>query len=194
MKNNAMLLTFIFITSCSLPVNPHLPSVKDSLPVGSTLQLTQTILIPADRSFMYIADGEVKKLKNYNTVDRYQPYCTIHLYKQSSQAREIKPGDFEVTKVVEWERDFGIIFRNENKFVKQSDFIKTNFYDNNDLTPSIVMYATIMSLRSTKQPEVEELVCGRWDDPWKDEFLTLKDMKSALGRLMVIKPTNGNNI
>lgn len=194
MKKTIVLLSFLLTISCSLSVNMPLLSVKDRLPVGSTLQLTQTIIIPADRSFMYIANGEVKKLKNYNTVDIYQPYCTIHLHKESSQTHEIEPDYFEVTKIVEWERDFGSIFNNKNKIVKRGNgsFIKTGFSD--DAGPSIVMYAAILSLRSTKQPEVKELVCGRWDDQWKDEPLTLKEMKSALGGLMIITKTNGKNI
>lgn len=187
MKKTIMLLSFLLITACSFPVKSPLHSIKDRLPVGSTLQLTQTITIPADRSFMYIANGAVKKLKNYNTVDIYQPYCTFHLYKGSSQAREIKPDDFEVTKIVEWARDFGYQFNNKNKVAKRTHngFIKTSMNENS--APSIVMYATILSLHSSKQPEVEELVCGYWDEPWKDVFLTLKEMKSALGELMLIK-------
>ena len=191
MKKIIALLSFLLTTSCSLPVNTSLLSIKDRLPVGSTLQLTQTIIIPADRSFMYIANGEVKKLKNYNTVDIYQPYCTIHLHKGSSQARKIEPDDFEVTKIVEWARDFGRLFNN-NKVVKRDHdgFIKTTMNENT--APSVVMYATILSLRSSKQPEVEELVCGYWDEIWKDEFLTLKEMKSALGGLIAIKPKDKN--
>ena len=195
MKKSIAFLSLLLTTSCSIPVNTPLLSIKDRLPIGSTLQLTQTIIIPADRTFMYIANGEVKKLKNYNTVDTYQPYCTIHLHKQSSQTRKIKPGDFEVTKIVEWARDFGYIFNNKNKFAKRghAGFIKTSM-NNDSAVPSIVMYATILSLHSTKQPEVEELVCGYWDEPWKDEFLTLKEIESALGRLIVIKPAKDKNI
>lgn len=191
MKKSIVLLSLLLTTSCSITVNTPLLSIKDRLPVGSTLQLTQTIIMPADRSFMYIANGEVKKLKNYNTVDSYQPYCTIHLHKVSSEAREIKPDDFQVTKIVEWERDFGRIFNNKNKLAKRDHggFIKTSMNDN--AAPSTVMYATIMSLRSTKQPEIEELVCGYWDDHWKDKFLTLKEMKSALGGLIIIKSDKG---
>ena len=193
MKKLITLLSIFLTTSCSLPMQSPLTSVKDTLPIGSVLQLTQTIIIPADRTFMYIANGEVKKLKNYNTVDSYQPYCTIHLYKQSSQTRKIEPGDFEVTKIVEWARDFGYIFNNKNKFskVEQAGFIKTSMH-NDSAVPSTVMYATILSLRSTKQPEVEELVCGYWDEHWKDEFLTLKEMQSALGGLIVIKSDKNN--
>ena len=194
MKKVVVLLFFLLISACSMPVTIPLVSIKDTLPVGSILQLTQTIVIPADRLYMYIADGELKKLKNYNTVNIYLPYCTIHLHNESSQAHQILPDDFEVTKIVEWERNFGSIFNNKNGVIKRRNgrFIKTS--KKNDQAPSILMHATILSLRSTKQPEVKELVCGHWDEPSEIEPLTLKEMKSALGGLMIITKTNGKNI
>ena len=196
MNKIIVLLCFLLTSACSVPAYIPDPSIKNTLPIGSTLQLTKTIIIPADRSYMYIANGELKKLKNYNTVNIYYPYCTIHFHKESSQAREIKPDDFEVTKIVEWERDFGSILNNKNKFVKRDNggFIKTSLLARDVAGPSIVMYATILSLRSTKQPEVEELVCGYWDDPWKDKFLTLIEMKSALGELIIIKSATAKDI
>ena len=194
MKNIIVLLSILLTTSCSLSANIPLLSSNDKVSVGDTLQLTQTIIIPADRSFMYIANGKVKKLKNYNTVDIYQPYCTIHLRNESSQTREIEPDYFEITKIVEDERDYGELFNNKYKFVKRGNgvFIKTSM--RNDGGPSIVMYATILSLRSTNQAEVKELVCGHWNDAWELEPLTLKEIKSALGGLMIIRAAKGKNI
>ena len=194
MKKIIILLSYLLISACNVPVNTPLISVKNTLPVGSILKLTQTIVIPANRSYMYIANGEVKKLKNYNTVDIYQPYCTIHLHKEHSQARKISPDYFKVTKIEEWERDFGSILNNNNRFVKhfRSRFIKTNMSD--DQGPSIVMHATILTLHSSTQPNVKELVCGHWNDPHEIEPLTLKEMKSALGKLIIINATKSKKI
>lgn len=187
MKKTILLVIFLFASACNVPVHSPLESIKDNLPVGSILQLTRTIIIPADRSYMYIANGEVKKLKNYNTVNIYQPYCTIHLYKESTLTRKIEPDFFEVTNILEYERNYGRLFDYKNNMTEYHNgrFIKISKHDGGG--PSIVMYATILSLRSTKQPEVKELVCGHWNDPAEIEPLTLKEMKSALGDLMVIK-------
>ena len=194
MKKIIVLLSCLFACACNIPASISLISVKDTIPTGSILQITQTIVIPANRSYMYIANGEVKKLKNYNTVDIYQPYCTIHLHKEHSQARKISPDYFKVTKIEELERDFGSIFNNNNRFVKhvRSRFIKTNMSD--DQGPSIVMHATILTLHSSKQPNVKELVCGHWNDPHEIEPLTLKEMESALGNLIIVKATKDNKI
>ena len=187
MKKIIVMLSLLLTSGCSMPVNIPLASIKNTLPIGSVLQLTQTIVIPADRSYMYIANGELKKLKNYNTVNIYYPYCTIHLHNDSEKSRQIMPGHFEVTKIEEWEREYGSLFNKNKTFVQRSGgrFIKTSMSDGGG--PSIVMHATIISLRSINQPEVKELVCGHWNDPSELEALTLNEMKSALGELIIIK-------
>jgi len=193
MKKIIILLSFFLTSACSMPISIPSDSIKNRLPVGSILRLTQTITIPADRSYMYIANGELKQLKNYNTVDIYHPYCTIHFHKESTQKRQIKPDSFEVIKIEEWERDFGRILNKYQRYVKGGGarFIKTS---SDAGGPSIVMHATIISLRSKNQPEVNELVCGHWNDAWELNPLTLQEMKSALGGLIVISATNAKNI
>jgi len=193
MKKIITLLSFFLISACSVPVNTPSPSIKNGLPVGSILRLTKTITIPADRSCMYIANGELKQLKNYNTVDIYYPYCTIHFNHESPQKRQIKPDSFEVIKIEEWERDFGRILNKYKRYVRGGGtrFIKSSSDTDG---PSIVMHATIISLRSKNQPEVNELVCGHWNDAWELKPLTLQEMKTALGGLIVISATNAKNI
>lgn len=187
MKNILVLFVALLISSCSLSLDYKLTSVKELLPVGSTLRLTQTIEMPADRSFIYIAHGKVAPLNNYKTVDIYSPYCTLHVYKESSHARQIMPDQFEITKIDEWETSFGRLDFKNNTYANNhsGNFVKvTN--NGNDGGPSILFYATILSLRSAKQPDVKELVCGHWNDPSEIEPLTLEEMKSALGDLLPI--------
>ena len=194
MKKIIILLSCLFASACNMTVSVPLSSIKDTIPSGSILHLTQTIVIPANRSYMYIANGEVKKLKNYNTVDIYQPYCTIHLHKEHTQTRIINPDYFKITKIEEWVRDFGSIFNSNNRFVKH---VKTRFFKTimrNNQGPSIVMHATILTLHSSKQPNVKELVCGHWNDPHEIEPLTLKEMQSALGKLIIINATKAKKI
>ena len=83
MKKLTILLFSLFIVSCTYtPV-----TVKDLLPVGSNLRLTQSIEIPPNRSFVYIAFGKIAPLKSFNTVDIYEPYCEFYLRKSADQAR-----------------------------------------------------------------------------------------------------------
>ena len=188
------LLVVLLTSSCSVSLDYKRTTIKELLPIGTTLRLTHMLDIPADRSFIYIAHGKVAPLKNYNTVNIYQPYCTFHLHDESLQARQIIPDQFEVTKIVEWERDFGRLDNKKNAYAtnRAGRFIKTTIAG--DGGPSIVMYATILSLRSTKQPEVKEIVCGHWNDPAEVEPITLQEMKSALGELITIDNTSSKKI
>ncbi|MCK5724817.1 MAG: hypothetical protein KAI84_19940 [Gammaproteobacteria bacterium] len=192
MNKILVLLVALLISSCSVSLDYKRVTIKELLPVGSTLRLTHMLNIPAESSFIYIAQGKVPPMKNYNTVDIYEPYCTFQLYDESSQARQIKPDQFEVTRIVEWERNFGSINYKDNAHANNrgSGFIKTS----GDGGPSIVMYATIISLRSAMQPEVKEMVCGHWNDPHESEPLTFEEMKSALGDLIMIDSTDNKNV
>lgn len=189
MKKVTLFMLVLFTTSCNLS-RFHTPvTIKELLPPGSILRLTQIVEIPADRSFIYIANGQVMPLKNYNTVDIYRPYCMFRLYKEASQPRQVMPGQFDVTKIVEWNAYYGDL--NTRKFTNAASnkhrFIKSGSVNYDDAGPSTVMYATIISLRSDKQPEVKELVCGHWDYFGIVEPLTLQEMKIALGDLIRIE-------
>ena len=192
MKRVAVLLSVLFLSSCNLSRYYVPTTVKELLPVGSHLRLTQAIEIPADRSTVYIAGGRVMPFKNYNTVDVYKPYCEFGPDGESSQPRRVLPDRFEITRIVEWEKYLGsletvrVASAAEDKKRRPDVFgVGTLFED--DGGPSIVMYATILSLRSDNQPEIKKMVCGHWEELGKVEPLTLEQLKSALGGLIVVE-------
>jgi len=61
-----------------------------------------------------------------------------------------------------------------------------------DAAPGIVMYATIISLFSEKQAGVKKIVCGHWDEPHLVEPLTLKELITALGDLIIVNKKRAN--
>lgn len=187
MKKIILLIFIISTTSCSILQIKNPQNVKELLPIGSILHLTKKIIIPKDRFFIYIANGNVIPLKKYNTVNIYEPHCMLYLNKEASFQRKVLVDDFKVTKIIELERSFSKLdVMNMAKIDQEkSSFVKTGF-PGDDGGPSIVMYATILSLHSDKQPDVEQLVCGHWNDPFQIEPLTLEEMKSALGDLILI--------
>ena len=188
MRKFVTVLSLILMTvSCQMPPKYIPKTVKELLPVGATLQLTQALEIPADRSFIYIANGKVAPLKNYNTVDIYQPYCMFRLEKPSAAARIVMPGSFEITRIIELEGYYGNLKDKKIILASHSNhgFIKTGKMEY-EPGPSTIMYATILSIRSHAHPDVKELVCGHWDDQGVVEPLTLGEMKSALGKLITI--------
>lgn len=175
-----ILVVFILLTaSCNLqPVNPTL-TIKDLLLVGSTLRLTQDLVIAKERSFIYIANGKLAPLKDYNTVDNYKPYCMLFLDNESSESRTVLTDTFEVTDVLEWEGYYSQL----EQTVRSGKLVKVGG-DRGD-----IMYATIISLRSKKQKKVEKMVCGHWDDYAFIEPLTFSQLESTLGNLFVIDIT-----
>lgn len=174
--------------SCSSLRVENPATIKELLPVGSTLHLNQVLDIPKDRSYIYIAHGKVAPLKNYNTVDIYDPYCMFRLHNGADVARKVLPDKFNVTKVIEWEGYMsGLNYMNvANRNNQASRFIKVAAMNIGSGYSSITMYATIIGLHSAKQPEVKELVCGHWDEQSLVEPLTLKQMKTALGELVTV--------
>lgn len=194
MKKTVVLLFVLLISSCSLPIVQPPATIKDLLPVGSTLQLTMPLNIPADRSYIYIANGKVAPLKNYNTVDIYEPYCVFGFDKESPQHRQIMPDNFEVTRIIEVDDYIAAIHYNKiaPAHSRKVGLVKPVVFASDDAGPGIVMSATIISLYSDKQPDVKKIICGHWDDPHIVEPLTLKELLTALGDLIVIKKNRVN--
>jgi len=189
------LLLFIssLVSSCSLPpYNPN--SVKNLVRVGSSLRSLQPIEIPAGKRYVYIAGGKIMPFKNYNTVDIYKPYCEFTLREATDEAREVQPDKFVITKIVEWENYYskrnGMMYAaaggpNVDIRTGAQTRIGIGMWESDG--PSLIMYATIISLRSDNQPQVKEMVCGHWDEAGKVEAITLEQLKSALGQLFVIE-------
>ena len=198
MKRLAILFSFLFLASCagvSLKYKPV--SIKELVPVGSTLHLTKTIQVPANRAYVYIANGKVMPYKNYNTVDVRKPYCRFGFAKPDPSVRQIRPDTFRITKIVEWEDYHGKLGNPQWARVDLADVniqggFNYGFLDFNDGGPSIIMYATIITLHSDSQPAVNELVCGHWDEQGIVEPLKLSEMKTALGNLIVVDVVGSN--
>ena len=191
MKKLTVLLLSLLVVSCTYtPV-----TIKELLPVGSTLRLTQPLKIPPDRSYVFIQHGKIAPFKNFNSVDIYKPYCEFHLRKKSDQARRIEPDTFKVTKIVEWEGyteapNLIKVASADSVLAAGGINIRIGSGDYNDSGPSIIMYATILTLQSDRQPEVKEMVCGHWYDQGKVEALTLEQFKTAIGNMFLIEGTD----
>ena len=191
MKKLAIIFSFLFLASCGASFKHKPVSIKELVPVGSSLRLTQPIEIPANRAYVYIANGKVLPFQNYNTVDIREPYCQIGFPRPDAEARQIQPDNFQITKVVEWEDYHGSI---GNSQWARLDLARVSIHGGitfgaaglSDGGPPTIMYATIMTLHSDRQPGVNELVCGHWDDQGIVEPLTLTELKTALGSLIVV--------
>lgn len=188
-----ILFISLLVSSCSLPpYNPN--SVKKLVRVGSSLRLLQPIEIPAGKTQVYIAGGKIMPFKNYNTVDIYKPYCEFILREVTDKVHQVQPDKFVITKIVEWENYYG---KRGGTMYAANDPLNVDISIGSQIRigigmwesdgPSLIMYATILSLHSDKQPQVKKMVCGHWDEAGKVEAITLEQLKSALGQLFVIE-------
>ena len=193
MKRVIFILIALLTTSCSMWPTLVVPiTIKERVAVGSIIKLNQEIEIPQGRSFIYIQNGNIAPIQNYNAVDIYTPYCMLYINHEARKPHIIKPDRFEITKVIEWEgyQSKRSLYEYAKVNSQPGGLIKTSLASRSlniggglDST----MYATILSLRSAKQPKVKQMVCGRWDDPTVVTHLTFGELKSALGDLMTIE-------
>lgn len=137
-----------------------------SVPVGSTLRLNQAITIPPNLARRFFQNGQPTLEKNLNI---YYPYCSILMNTLVDYERTIKPTTFKIYQV-----------QDDEELAQR--FI---YYASNVLTtpegPTIIGYATYYFLRSTDEPDVRSLECLQWDDPYNVRYLSINQVRSALG-------------
>lgn len=166
-------------------------SYRYRIPVSSTLTLNQTLTIPADRSSIYLFRG---KVVTYNDVDIYYPHCQFRLNKIGKQVRTIRPDTFVITKVNDWE-DYHA--QGPLRFADASISIGggvgvgtsgrvTVGAGTGDGGPSIIKYATIISLQSSSQPNVKDMICAHWGDQGDIEAVTIKETRDTLGSIFTL--------
>jgi hypothetical protein len=171
-------------------------SVRALVPVGSKLTLKQPLEIPEERSSIWIYRGKVEIYKN---VDVYYPHCQFRMQKVSKSRRVVQPDSFVITKINEWE-DYTY---SDHIRVAGLDVVDARISGSvgigvgggavavgagvGDGGPSLIKYATILSLKSGKQPQVKEMVCLHWGDRGMIEALTLEETRGALGSLFSIE-------
>jgi hypothetical protein len=52
-------------------------------------------------------------------------------------------------------------------------------------------YAWVIHLRSSRQPDVLRMTCGRWDYPGAASRLTIREIRDTLGELFTLRLSTG---
>ena len=165
----------IISVMCASPftVGCDSPPVKDeesqffSVPLGSTFTLNREITIPPDQTSVYLQNG---KLGSVSDIDFYQPHCKFELFAISTEPRVVKPDTFVVTRIVDRREDVSV-------FWPTYAGLGMAWGDG----PIHLTYSTTMYLESKIQPDVFRMDCKRWDDPAIGEYLSINEMRQALG-------------
>lgn len=157
-------------------------------PAGSRLALNRELTIPPDEVGAYLQNGEVVSFREIRT---YYPHCKLELRRRLGSPQVVKPGEFEITRVV----------REESPFVSAARVLAGRPAAGIGVTisagggqgdggPSQQAFATRLYLRSSAQPDVYRLSCGQWGYPEPNTLLqhvSIADMRKALGEVMALR-------
>ena len=138
-----------------------------SVPLGSTFTLNREITIQPDQTSVYLQNGNIELVSN---VDFYRPHCKFELYTISEQSRLVKPDTFVVTRIVDRREDVS------TKWPLYAGLAMTGGDG-----PIHLTFSTTMFLESKIQPDVFRMNCKQWDWPSIGDFLSINQMRQALG-------------
>jgi hypothetical protein len=168
------LLPFIVLTGCqSLNAPTQIP------PTGSIIELTQPISVYPGYSRSFIQSGKAVKSAELN---RRYPWCQFRLYEPPAALeteRSIQPDRFVVTNSYKMYESVAAIPTQIT-----STMLFPNIMENDG--PSAQDLSTIMKIESSAQPQVVEFKCSIFTDPVANKFLTINEMRSALGNVVKI--------
>jgi hypothetical protein len=140
-----------------------------SVPAGSRLILNREITIQPDNTSVYLQNGSPGADSD---VDFYKPHCVFELFSISDRARVVKPDTFMITKIIDQSEDVATSWP-----TYASMGIGIVFGDG----PAHLTFSTTMYLESKIQPDVYRMTCKRWDWPNIGEYLSINEMRQALG-------------
>jgi len=170
---NKFIISTGLISAALLSACDNSQVVKDensqfySVSPGSTFTLNREVTIQPDNTSIYLQNGKIELVKN---IDFYKPNCKFELYTISEQARQVKPDTFVVTKVVD---------QSEDVSAKWPTYAGLGMALGDG--PVHLTFSTTMYLESKLQPDVFRMSCKRWDWPATGEYLSINEMRQALG-------------
>ena len=138
-----------------------------SVPLGSTFTLNREITIQPDQTSVYLQNGNIVLVRD---VDFYKPHCKFELFTISEQARVVDPDTFVVTRIVDQREDVS---------TRWPRYAALGMSGGDG--PVHLTFSTTMYLKSKIQPDVFRMNCKRWDWPAIGEFLSINEMRQALG-------------
>lgn len=170
----SLLIVIMFLAACSSPVTKNPDSYLYSVPVGSSLRLNKTITIPANLARRFFQDG---KVVNESDINIYYPHCSLLMNNLVEYERSLPPTEFTIIRVLD-----------DEEYARRYVLYASNVVSGDSLGdgPSIVGYVTYYYLQSSSAPNVRSLECIQWDDPVNVEYLSINEIKQALGKYFTL--------
>jgi hypothetical protein len=174
-------LVMVFLAGCTVNDTKDEDSVFYAVPVGSVLVLNQQVDIRGDQVAVYVQNGE---LMQYREVNFYKPNCKFEIYTMSEQARTVSQDRFEIVKV---EDDIeSSALQKTTRLAALDDAVTYGLLDKS----YVFNYATLMYLQSEQQKDVYRMTCQHWEDVMDDRYLSVTQMRQAMGDVFTLEIKN----
>lgn len=179
MKIYKTVFSCLFITvtlGCAPTVVKDLDSQFYSVNKGSALTLNEPVTIKANTGRTFFQNGKVVKEKDLNI---YYPHCSLTVNTIVDHNRDIKPTTFTIYKVNDEEEHARLHVL----------YVSRGVLGNND-GPSIIGQASYYYLKSLDEPDVRTLECVQWGDPYDVRYVSVNDIRSAIGSIFTLVLNN----
>jgi hypothetical protein len=169
------LLLIALAAACETAYKDGLPNERSSafeVPVDSKLVLHRSIDVAPGQRAAYLQQG---KLLPWYHVNQYAPYCALALQASRDVAQSVSPDEFVIRNVSQ-----RFLFTLAARLAHAS-----RDRDGDGMTYEVV--ATVMDLHSGRQAEVRALTCVSWGLPQGRSYLTVEDIRRALGSYFTLE-------
>ncbi len=181
MRSNIFVLMFLlFVAACQTDYNGNEASPYYQVPAGSRVILNQSLTVRPDQTGVLLQEGKVVPPGQLRT---YDPHCKLELRTLAARERAIAPDEFVVTRAARGQEHS--VDTGARRYAALAVGRLMSVTDDN--TPSIRAFVDRMYLGSDKQPDVFRLSCGRWGYPGYDTYLSINDMRRALGNIVALR-------
>lgn len=166
------ILVLLLLTGCQSAAwrnDPGSPFYR--VPAGAKLVLHRDIAVPAQRTGVYLQAG---RIVGYGDINTYHPYCALDLRRRADTAQTIAADTFVVVRSTQ---ETVLSVRTPAPWMTAGSLqLADGDYGHQ-------IYATILDLRSSHQPEMLNLTCAHWVYPPMLRHLTLDELRQALGEI-----------
>ena len=170
-------LVFPVVSGCQSMSYDNQRSVP---PVGTVVVLNQALDFRVGSSRSYIQHGVAQ---SQNGVNIREPYCLFYLYESSSamqHERSIQADRFTVTRSGQ-----GASFASIQPAVQMAAYVP--FGDVAQGGPSAQTLTTTLRLHSDTQPQVHELQCSVFGEPFYYGFVSVNQIIQVLGNVVTLE-------
>jgi hypothetical protein len=164
------LLLVALLAACETAYKDGVPNERSSqfwVPADSKLALHRSLEIPPYQHAAYLQNG---RLLPWYHVNLYAPYCALAVQGPLEAAKRVDPDQFVVRRVSQ-----RFLF-----MLAAAGFVHAAIgRDRDGMTYEVL--ATVMELHSERQADVRALTCASWGLPQGGSYLTVEQIRRALG-------------